>query len=107
MPAIAASIIKGGDHWPEPLARGAVAALFPGHLGGAQVCEMLAWSVDTEDGVGGLIWRLAQIFKEGKIDIEEVEALREGLTELIAQNSDWDAERWPHVATRRSDLGNC
>ena len=75
--------------WPDELALGAVVRLFPKHLTVANLCPILARVKEKKHPFGDLSWRLPQLIAEAALDPPTLEALRDGLYDLVFAGLQW------------------
>ena len=99
---ITAEIADGAELWPEELANGAAARLFPHHLTVPQLCQILARMKEKKRG-GTLNWHLARLTTNAELDLSDLEALRDGLAGLVSTGLRWQ-DQWPHIVSDRAHL---
>jgi hypothetical protein len=99
---IGSSLVTQPDLWPTLLVRSATIALFPTYLDVHQVCRILQRAPQRADDE--LSWRLPHLITQGHLSPPAIDDLRAGLTTLILEGTDWQADRWPHVQPTRLDL---
>ena len=100
---IASDVAAANPIWPQKLAEGAVVRLFPQDLSIDQLCQTLSWIKEGKRGVGDLGWQLPRLIANAKLDPASLEALRDGLVELLSDGLRWNKE-WPHVTCDRRHL---
>lgn len=100
---IAASIAAADDLWPDRVSRGAVIRLFPKYMSVEQLCQTLRWIKREKRAVGDLNWQLPRLIAASTLDLSVLEALRDGLLELVSEGLKWQKE-WPHITSDRPHL---
>jgi hypothetical protein len=101
---IAASIETDVALWPADIARSAILRLFPKHLAVRQLCTVLHRAKEPEHTIGGLSSELPQLIGEAKFTPAALDELRVGLTALVAEGAEWQANKSPQTRTKRPDL---
>ena len=89
--------------WPNELARAAIERLFPEVMGAEQFCRALATVNEPKASVGELTYYLPETIASAVLSIEQLEALRTGLSILIASGI-YRSEQYYEPAARRRDL---
>lgn len=90
--------------WPADLARGVVLRLFPKHLNVTRFCVILARLHEDEGSLGSLSWQLAPLIAGADLDEPELEAVRDGLHDLVSVDLGWQNEwsslvcSYPHLS---------
>ena len=102
---VAASIMEDLARWPDDLARSALLRLFPKHLSVSRLCKILTRLKENKSSVGDLSWHLPRVITNAELDQRALEALRDGLVELVSAGLRWQAE-WPHIVADRPHLVN-
>ena len=102
---ITADVASADSIWPENIARGVLLRLFPRNLTVDQLCQTLNWVKETKHSAGDLGWQLPRLIATAEIDPEYLEALRNGLVQLLSAGLSWQ-EEWPHVTCDRLHLSN-
>ena len=89
--------------WPNGLLRDAIPRLFPNHVGVERLCRLLGRMPVQEGSLDPLhhFWKYS--IPDRAIPSIYRDALREGLTELVAGGVVWRDE-WPHVKSPRPQL---
>lgn len=105
MAEVSTSIADDPTLWPDDLARGAVLRLFPKYLSVGRLCQILGRVKERKRSVGDLSWQLPRLIANTEMDQTTLEALRDGLCELVSTGLRWQTE-WPHVNADRPDLAN-
>jgi len=101
-----ARAVAVGDHlWPDKIARGAIVSMFPRDLSVAQLCQTLSWVKERKRGVGDLGWQLPRLIENAELDPLSLEALRDGLVDLVSDGLSWRKE-WPHFVSNRRHLSS-
>jgi hypothetical protein len=104
LPGIIDNLAAGSPEWPEKLTKIAVMRLFPKHLGINHLFQILSRIRFRETGSGDLSWFLPSIIKEHPWKSVELEAIRDGLVELISADLKWQ-KQWPHYVSSNDRLG--
>ena len=94
---ITAEVAAADALWPDTVARDVVLRLFPRDLSIEQLCQTLSWM--KED----LTWQLPRLIATAELDLPGLEALRDGLVELLSAGLCWRKE-WPHIVCDRPHL---
>ena len=100
---IASEVAAADALWPHKIARGVVLRLFPRNLSIKQLCQTLSWMKEGERRVGDLSWHLPHLIADAELDPPGLEALRDGLVELLSVGLRWRKE-WPHIVCDRPHL---
>lgn len=100
---IACAVAAGDDLWPDEIAQGAILRMFPRDLSVEQLCQALGWVKKRKRSVGGLSLRLPRLIENGELGPSSLEALRDGLVNLISEGLRWQKGR-PHITSNRSHL---
>ena len=100
---IASEVAAADALWPDNVARGVVLRLFPRNLSIEQLCQTLSWMKEEERSVGDLSWHLPHLIADAELDPPGLEALRDGLVELLSVGLRWSKE-WPHIVCDRPHL---
>ncbi|MDR7377109.1 hypothetical protein J2X19_001767 [Rhodoferax ferrireducens] len=89
--------------WPNGLLRDAIPRLFPVHIGVERLCRLLGRMPVEEGSLDPLhhFWKYS--IPDRPIPSNYSDALREGLTELVAGGVVWRDE-WPHVTSPQPQL---
>jgi hypothetical protein len=98
-------IEKDTELWPDDLAQGVIFRLFPKHLTASRFCRILARLKGRKRCFGDLNWQLTQLITGADLDTHTLEALRDGLTELVSTGLRWQ-DGWPQIVSNRSDLSS-
>lgn len=102
---IACAVATGDDLWPEEIARGAILRMFPRDLSVEQLCQTLGWVKERKRSAGSLSRRLPRLIENAELDLPSLEALRDGLVELVSDGLRWSNER-PHLVSDRPHLSS-
>ena len=100
---IASEVAAADALWPDNVARSVVLRLFPRNLSIEQLCQTLSWMKEEERSVGDLSWHLPRLIADAELDPPGLEALRDGLVELLSVGLRWRTE-WPHIVCDRPHL---
>ena len=100
---IARDVAAGGAIWPQKIAEGAIVRLFPQFVSVDQLCQALSWIKEGKRGIGNLNWQLPRLIANAEPDLVSLEALRDGLVQLLSDGLHWN-EEWPHVRCGRRHL---
>ena len=100
---IASGVASADAMWPDNIARGVVLRLFPRDLSVEQLCQILSWIKEEKDSVVGLTWQLPRLIAKAELDPASLEALRDGLVELLSAGLCWRNE-WSHIVCDRPHL---
>lgn len=100
---IAAGIAEGAELWPDDLVRNVMFRLFPKHLKVPQLCQILSRLKGRKRSIGDLNWQLPRSIAGADLDGPTLEALRDGLSDLVSTGLRWQ-DGWPHIVSNRSDL---
>ena len=100
---ITAGIARDAELWPGDLARNVTFRLFPRHLAVAHLCQILARLKVKKRSFDDLNWQLPRLIVRADLDVPTLEALRDGLFELVSAGLRWQ-DGWPHIVSKRSDL---
>lgn len=100
---IAADLAAADAAWPDAIARSTVLRLFPEHLSVDGLCQTLAWVKEPNRDAGELGWHLPRLIANSEVDAVSLEALRDGLVEVLREGLRWRDE-WPHVVCDRPHL---
>ena len=98
---IASEVATADALWPDKVARGVVMRLFPRNLSIEQLCQTLSWMKEGERRVGDLSWDLPHLIADAELDPPGLEALRDGLVELLSVGL---RKEWPHIVCDRPHL---
>lgn len=101
--ALTKSITGMPERWPDGLVRSAVVQMFPQHIAPDSLCRILGRVQEAENTVDELRWMLPHSIGELEFTPGYLEALRTGLTDLIAEGLVWGSE-WPHLVSNRPHL---
>ncbi|MDD2466881.1 MAG: hypothetical protein PHI97_23040 [Desulfobulbus sp.] len=102
---IACAVAVGDALWPDEIARGAILRMFPRDLSVDQLCQALGWVKVRKRRVGDLNWQLPRLIENAELDPPSLEALRNGLVELVSDGLHWRKE-WPHIVSDRLHLSS-
>ena len=102
---IASEIAAPGPNWPDSIAGYVVLRLFPQDLTVDQLCQALNWIQQATDRAGSLSWELPRLIATVELDPRSLEALRDGLVQLLSAGLRW-REEWPHVTCDRTHLSD-
>ena len=102
---IASDVAAADALWPDTVARDIVLRLFPRDLSIEQLCQTLSWMKEEERRIGNLNWQLSRLIATAELDLPGLEALRDGLVELLSAGLCWRKER-PHIVCDRPHLSD-
>ena len=102
---IAIAVANGDDLWPNEIARVAILRMFPRDLSVEQLCKALGWVKERRRSVGDLSWQLPRLIERAELDPPSLEALRDGLVNLVSDKLRWCKE-WPHIVSDRTHLSS-
>ena len=100
---IASEVAAADALWPDKIARGVLLRLFPRDLSIEQLCQTLSWMKEGERSVGDPSWHLPRLITDAELDPPGLEALRDGLVELLSAGLRW-RKGWPHIVCDRPHL---
>lgn len=99
------SVVQHPERWPDKLANGVVIRIFPKYMSVPQLCQVLGRVTEKKHVVGSLSWNLPRLIANASMDGITLEALRDGLSELVSTGLRWQAEL-AHITTDRLHLAN-
>ncbi len=102
---IACAVAAGDPLWPDEIARDAIVRMFPRDLSVDQLCQVLCRVKGRKYSVNDLSWWLPRLIQNAELDLPSLEALREGLVELVSDGLRWSKE-WPHLVSYRPHLSS-
>lgn len=102
---IAQAMAAADPRWPDSLTRSAAVRMFPRFLPVGQLCQILVWVKAQQNTVADLDWHLARLIDQFEFDTSTLEALRDGLVELLSEGLRWQ-EGWPHIINDRPHLSS-
>lgn len=79
--------------WPDDLARDVAFHLFPKRLTVASLCRILTRLKGRKRSIGDLNWHLPRIIAGADLDVPTLEALRDGLSDLVSTGLRWQDGR--------------
>ena len=100
---IASEVATADALWPDKIARGVVLRLFPRDLSIEQLLQTLSWMKEGKRSVGDLDRQLPRLIANAELDPTDLEALRDGLVNLLSAGLRWRRE-WPHTVCDRPHL---
>ena len=100
---IASDVAAADALWPDTVALDVVLRLFPRDLLIEQLCQTLSWMKEEERSISNLTWQLPRLIATAELDLPGLEALRDGLVELLSAGLCWRKE-WPHIVCDRPHL---
>ena len=100
---IASEVAAADALWPDKIAGGLVLRLFPRDLSIERLCQTLSWMKEGKRSVGDLSWHLPHLIADAELDPPGLEALRDGVVELLSAGLRWCKE-WPHIVCDRPHL---
>ena len=100
---IASEVAAADALWPDKIAGGLVLRLFPRDLSIERLCQTLSWMKEGKRSVGDLSWHLPCLIADAELDPPGLEALRDGVVELLSAGLRWCKE-WPHIVCDRPHL---
>ncbi|MEP0391881.1 MAG: hypothetical protein ABJ205_08805 [Erythrobacter sp.] len=101
---LGAALATRDGAWPTRLAKSAVVRLFPEHMSVDVLCAALAVHREEADAIGDLSWSLPRLIEHKQMSPELLEALRDGLAQLIYSTATWEKDRWPHLQSENRHL---
>lgn len=102
---IARAVAVGDDLWPDDVARGAILRMFPRDLSIEQLCQALGWMEERKRSVYDLSWHLPRLILNAEFDQTSLEALRDGLVELVSNGLRRENEQ-AHIISDRPHLSS-
>ena len=100
---IASDVAAAENLWPHKIARGVLLRLFPRDLSIEQLLQTLSWMREGKRSVGDLDWQLPRLIANAELEPTDLEALRDGLVNLLSAGLRWRRE-WPHIVCDRPHL---
>lgn len=100
---IAADVATGQEPWSERFAWGIVQRLFPHNLSVKQLYRILSRLNDGTRSADHLRYQLPGLITDAELDPISLEALRDGLVELLSVGLRW-ADECPHITCDRTEL---
>ena len=100
---IAADVTATDAIWPDKFAGDVVLRLFPRDLSIDQLCQALSWIKEGKRRLGNLNWQLPLLISNAELDPPRLEALRDGLVDLLSVGLCWQKE-WRHIVCDRLHL---
>lgn len=104
LPTMVRVMVSKDPHWPDTVVREAILDLFPTHLSVSQLCQALGWLQWKKRTLSNLSWRLPSLIKNELLELPQLEALRDGLVELITNGLQWQKEKFPHIVSSHQHL---
>lgn len=100
---IVSAVAAANALWPDDLVHLVVLHLFPRNLSIEQLCQVLSWLIEKRRGGGDLNWHLPHLIANAGFDLPHLEALRDGLVELLSDGLCWTEEQ-TNLVCRRAHL---
>ena len=100
---IAFGVATAENLWPNNIASRVALRLFPQNLSIEQLCQSLSWMKEGKHSLGELSWHLPRRIANAQLDPASLEALRDGLVELLSAGLRW-REEYPHIVCDRPHL---
>ena len=100
---IATDVAATDVMWPDKFVGDVVLRLFPRDLSIDQLCRALSWIKEGNRRLGNLNWQLPRLISNAELDPPRLEALRDGLINLLSAGLCWQNE-WPHIVCDRLHL---
>ena len=100
---IASEVATADAVWPNSIVPGIVLRLFPQNLSIEQLCQTLSRIKEGKRRVGDLSRNLPRLIANAQLDPSSLEALRDGLVDLLSAGLRWQKE-WPHIVCDRPHL---
>ena len=100
---IASEVASADLAWPDKIVRRVLLRLFPRDLSIEQFCQTLGRIKERERSGGDVSWQLPRLIADAELEASELEALRDGLVELLSVGLRWN-KGWPHVVCDRPHL---
>ena len=89
---IASQLANADPAWPKKIVQVVVPRLFPRDLTIEQLCRTLRGIEEQERGSGDLSWQLPRLISNAELDPQALEALRDGLVDLLSDGLRWQTE---------------
>ena len=105
MEGLTASVADDSTQWPDSLTRAVLLRLFPKHLSVERLRKILDRVKEEKRSVGDLSWQLPRLIASVELDRSTLEALRDGLSELLSVGLRWETT-WPHITSDRPHLAS-
>ena len=102
---IASDVAAADAMWPDKIAWGVVLRLFPRYLSIEQLCQTLSWIKEGKHSAGDLSWQLSRLIVNAELDLPRLDALRDGLLDLLSAGLCWQ-ENQPHIVCDRPHLSD-
>lgn len=106
LPDIATAMVSQHPQWPDKVVREVVIDLFPDHLSASQLCQILGWLQWKKRTVSSLSWRLPSLINNERLELPQLEVLRDGLVVLISNGLKWRQDKWPHMVSSHQHLSS-
>ena len=100
---ITADVAAPQEPWSQKVTWGIVQRLFPHNLSVAQLCQILSRLNEGRRSVDHLRYEFPSLITNAALDPTDLEALRDGLAELVSAGLRW-TEAWPHITCDRPEL---
>ncbi|MGL9623149.1 hypothetical protein QRQ56_34835 [Bradyrhizobium sp. U531] len=102
--ALAESLENEPARWPDAMARRALITLFPTHLSVSRLSRILKRVKQNVRSIGELNHRLPHEIEIAGLSPEDLDELRQALTDMILDGIAWAPDKYPHVRTKRYEL---
>ncbi|MCJ7997028.1 ATP-binding protein [Rhizobium cremeum] len=102
--SVSNSVVEHPLLWPNRLARAVLVRLFPGHLSVQDLRKVLARVTEKRRSVGDISWQFPRLIEHAELPPDQLDALRDGLTELAVEGVVWNQKKWPHLVSKRQFL---
>lgn len=100
---IAYDLAAANGQWSHELALGVLSRLFPRDLSINQFLQTLSWLKNGERNIRELSSQIPRLIATAELDPQDLEALRDGLLELLSDGLRWRQE-WPHIVCDQPHL---
>lgn len=99
--SVCSSLADEPANWPDHLSPRAVVCLFPKHLSVVQMAKVLSRIIVNDRIVGDISYALPRIIEQADLCDQDLEELRQQLTNLVEEGLGWDEQKWPPLRTTR------
>lgn len=87
---IANDLAAAGNLWSSEIAQGVLPRLFPRNLSIKLLCQTLSWMKDGTRIARDLSSQLPRLISGAELDLTDLEALRDGLVDLLSSGLRWE-----------------
>lgn len=102
---IASDVSTADPVWPGEIVRGVVLRLFPRDLSVEQLCGILRETKGEKRDWDDLDWQLPRLISNAEFDDRALQALRDGIVDLLSDGLRWQSE-WPNIICNRPHLSS-